>query len=255
MEDAIDAVGYAVAAEGVNLYYGGFQALINVNFHVHKKSITSLIGPSGCGKSTLLRCFNRMNELIHDVRIEGQIKITETPIDQIDVIDLRRRVGMVFQRPNPFPFSVYENMVYGLKVHGIKRQQHNETVERCLRAVGIWDDLKDKFKQPALTLSDEMKQRLCIARVLTIEPEIILLDEPCSALDPIATLRIEELMTELKNDYTILIVTHNMQQAARVSDYAGFMLLGELVEFGKTEQIFTAPRNEKTEQYITGRFG
>ena len=254
MEHAIDAGGYAVATEGLNLYYGGFQALINVDFHVHKNSITSLIGPSGCGKSTLLRCFNRMNELIQDVRIEGQIKITETPIDQIDVIDLRRRVGMVFQRPNPFPFSVYENMVYGLKVHGIKRQ-HNETVERCLRSVGIWDDLKDKFKQPALTLSDEMKQRLCIARVLTIEPEIILLDEPCSALDPIATLRIEELMTELRKDYTFLIVTHNMQQAARVSDYAGFMLLGELVEFGKTEQIFTAPRKEKTEQYITGRFG
>ncbi len=255
MKDAIDAVGYAVAAEGLNLYYGAFQALINVNFHVHKNSITSLIGPSGCGKSTLLRCFNRMNELIQEVRIEGQIRITETPIDEIDVIDLRRRVGMVFQRPNPFPFSVYENMVYGLKVHGIKKQQHSETVEKCLRAVGIWDDLKDKFKQSALTLSDEMKQRLCIARVLTIEPEIILLDEPCSALDPIATLRIEELMTELRKDYTFLIVTHNMQQAARVSDYAGFMLLGELVEFGKTEQIFTAPRDERTEQYITGRFG
>jgi phosphate transport system ATP-binding protein len=255
MESAKDFGGYALATEHLNLYYGGFQALINVDFHVHRNSITSLIGPSGCGKSTLLRCFNRMNELIHGVRIEGELRVHETPIGEIDVIDLRRRIGMVFQRPNPFPFSVYENMVYGLKVHGIKRQRHHDTVERCLRAVGLWDDLKDKFKQPALNLSDEMKQRLCVARVLTIEPEIILLDEPCSALDPIATLRIEELMSELKKDYTILIVTHNMQQAARVSDYAGFMLLGELVEFGKTDQIFTAPRDERTEQYITGRFG
>ena len=255
MELATNNGGYALATEHLNLYYGAFQALINVDFHVYKNSITSLIGPSGCGKSTLLRCFNRMNELIHGVRIEGGIHIHETPIGEIDVIDLRRRVGMVFQRPNPFPFSVYENMVYGLKVHGVKKQQHLDTVERCLRAVGLWDDLKDKFKQPALNLSDEMKQRLCVARVLTIEPEIILLDEPCSALDPIATLRIEELMSELKKDYTILIVTHNMQQAARVSDYAGFMLLGELVEFDKTEAIFTSPKDERTEQYITGRFG
>jgi len=255
MELATNNGGYALATEQLNLYYGAFQALINVDFHVYKNSITSLIGPSGCGKSTLLRCFNRMNELIQGVRIEGGIHIHETPIGEIDVIDLRRRVGMVFQRPNPFPFSVYENMVYGLKVHGVKKQQHLDTVERCLRAVGLWDDLKDKFKQPALNLSDEMKQRLCVARVLTVEPEIILLDEPCSALDPIATLRIEELMSELKKDYTILIVTHNMQQAARVSDYAGFMLLGELVEFGKTEAIFTSPKDERTEQYITGRFG
>ena len=255
MDVATDVGGYALSTEHLNLYYGGFQALINVQFHVHRNSITSLIGPSGCGKSTLLRCFNKMNELIHGVRIEGSIRINETLIDEIDVIDLRRRVGMVFQRPNPFPFTVYENMVYGLDVHGIKKQQYHDTVERCLRAVGLWDDLKDKFKQSALALSDEMKQRLCVARVLTIEPEIILLDEPCSALDPIATLRIEELMGELRRDYTILIVTHNMQQAARVSDYAGFMLLGELVEFGKTEQIFTAPRHERTEQYITGRFG
>ncbi|HVN25296.1 MAG TPA: phosphate ABC transporter ATP-binding protein PstB [Syntrophorhabdales bacterium] len=250
-----DMQGFALATESLNLYYGGFHALINVDFKVIKNSITSLIGPSGCGKSTLLRCFNRMNELIPEVRIEGELYINETPMDEIDVIDLRRRVGMVFQRPNPFPFSVYENLVYGLKVHGVKRQKHHETVERCLRAVGLWDDIKDRFKQPALTLSDEMKQRLCVARVLTIEPEIILLDEPCSALDPIATLRIEELMAELKKDYTILIVTHNMQQAARVSDYAGFMLLGELVEFGKTDQIFTSPKDERTEQYITGRFG
>ncbi len=251
----IDAHEYVLSTKNLNLYYGGFHALIDINFHVNRNSITSLIGPSGCGKSTLLRCFNRMNELIPGVKIEGEIRINETPLEDIDIIDLRRRVGMVFQRPNPFPFSVYENMVYGLKVHGVKRQQHHATVERCLRAVGLWDDLRDRFKQPALTLSDEMKQRLCVARVLTIEPEIILLDEPCSALDPIATLRIEELMSELCRDYTILIVTHNMQQAARVSDYAGFMLLGELVEFGKTEQIFTSPKDERTEQYITGRFG
>ncbi len=250
-----DSEGYALSTKRLNLYYGAFHALINIDINVYRNSVTSLIGPSGCGKSTLLRCFNRMNELITGVRIEGEIRINETPLDEIDIIDLRRRVGMVFQRPNPFPFSVYENMVYGLKVHGIKKQQHQETVERCLRAVGLWDDIKDKFKQSALTLSDEMKQRLCVARVLTVEPEIILLDEPCSALDPIATLRIEELMTELKKSYTILIVTHNMQQAARVSDYAGFMLLGELVEFGKTEQIFTSPRDDRTEQYITGRFG
>ncbi len=255
MDTGISDHEYALTTDGLNLYYGTFHALIDIQFHVHKNAITALIGPSGCGKSTLLRCFNRLNDLIDSVRIEGGIRINDTPIDEIDLIDLRRRVGMVFQRPNPFPSSVYENMVYGLEVHGIKKQQYQMTVERCLRSVGIWDDLKDKLKQPALSLSDEMKQRLCVARVLTIEPEIILLDEPCSALDPIATLRIEELMMELRKDYTILIVTHNMQQAARTSDFAGFMLLGQLVEFGRTEQIFTSPKEEKTEQYITGRFG
>ena len=196
-----------------------------------------------------------MNDLIGDVRIEGKIVIDDTPIEEFDIIDLRRRVGMVFQRPNPFPSTVYENMVYGLAIHGMKRKRPMEVIERCLRAVGLWDDIEDKLKTSALLLSDEMKQRLCIARLLTIEPEIILLDEPCSALDPIATMRIEELMVELKKDYTILIVTHNMQQAARVSDYAGFMLLGDLVEFGTTEQIFTAPKDSRTEEYITGRFG
>jgi len=246
---------FAVRTEGLNLYYGSFYALKNVDFHVYRNSITALIGPSGCGKSTLLRCFNRMNDLIGDVRIEGKIIIDDTPIEEFDIIDLRRRVGMVFQRPNPFPFTVYENMVYGLAIHGMKRKRPMEVIERCLRAVGLWDNIEDKLKTSALLLSDEMKQRLCIARLLTIEPEIILLDEPCSALDPIATMRIEELMVELKKDYTILIVTHNMQQAARVSDYAGFMLLGDLVEFGTTEQIFTAPKDSRTEEYITGRFG
>jgi phosphate transport system ATP-binding protein len=197
-----------------------------------------------------------MNDLIDDVKITGSIFVNELSIEEIDIIELRKKVGMVFQRPNPFPFSVYENMIYGLKTHGIQnKKQNQEIVEKCLKAVGLWDELKDKFFTPALSLSEEIKQRLCIARLLTVEPEIILLDEPCSALDPIATMRIEELMMELKKNYTILIVTHNMQQAARVSDYTGFMLLGELVEFGETTQIFTSPKDERTEGYITGRFG
>jgi phosphate transport system ATP-binding protein len=197
-----------------------------------------------------------MNDLIDDVKITGSIYVHEQNIEEVDIIELRRKVGMVFQRPNPFPFSVYENLIYGLKVHGIGNKKRNrEVVERCLQAVGLWNELKDKLSSPALSLSEEIKQRLCIARLLTVEPEIILLDEPCSALDPIATLRIEELMIELKEHYTILIVTHNMQQAARVSDYTGFMLLGELVEFGETSQIFTSPKDERTEGYITGRFG
>jgi phosphate transport system ATP-binding protein len=256
MSENVSTAGQTVLrTEDVNLYYGPFHALQHIDFQVYRNSITSLIGPSGCGKSTLLRCFNRMNDLVEGVRIEGRILIDNAPLETFDIIDLRRRVGMVFQRPNPFPFSVYENMIYGLVIHGIKRKRHQEIVERCLRAVGLWEDLKDKMKQPALLLSDETKQRLCIARLLTIEPEIILLDEPCSALDPIATMRVEELMIELKRDYTILIVTHNMQQAARVSDYTGFMLLGELLEFGTTEEVFTSPTHEKTEEYITGRFG
>jgi phosphate transport system ATP-binding protein len=245
----------AIRTLDLNLHYGSFHALKNINFEVYDRSITSLIGPSGCGKSTLLRCFNRMNDLVEGAALTGEILIGETPINRFDIIDLRRRVGMVFQRPNPFPFTVYENMTYGLYIHGVKKKRHAETVERCLRAVDLWDEVKDKLKQPALLLTEETKQRLCIARVLTIEPSIILLDEPCSALDPIATMRVEELMIELKKDYTILIVTHNMQQAARVSDFTGFMLLGDLVEFGKTGQIFTSPRNQKTEEYITGRFG
>ncbi|MBA4417998.1 MAG: phosphate ABC transporter ATP-binding protein [Syntrophus sp. (in: bacteria)] len=248
--------GYALRTEKLNLYYGTMHALLSVNFKVFENSITSLIGPSGCGKSTLLRCFNRMNDLIDDVRMDGTIFVKEQDMEMLDIIELRKRVGMVFQRPNPFPFSVYENLIYGLKVHDIgSRKYKQETVERCLRAVGLWEDLKDKLSSPALNLSEETKQRLCIARLLTVEPEIILLDEPCSALDPIATLRVEELMVELKKNYTILIVTHNMQQAARVSDYTGFMLLGELVEFGETSQIFTSPKDKRTEDYITGRFG
>jgi phosphate transport system ATP-binding protein len=245
----------ALRTEHLDLKYGSFHALKQIDFKVYGHSITSLIGPSGCGKSTLLRCFNRMNDLVDGVSISGDIFIDNKPIDEFDIIDLRRRVGMVFQRPNPFPFSVYENMTYGLSVHGVRKKQHMEIVERCLKAVDLWDDIRDKLKASALSLSEETKQRLCIARLLTVEPEIILLDEPCSALDPIATMRVEELMIELKEEYTILIVTHNMQQAARVSDYTGFMLLGDLVEFGTTEQIFTSPRQAKTEEYITGRFG
>ena len=246
----------ALSTEKLDMYYGTYYALKNVDFNVYKNSITSLIGPSGCGKSTLLRCFNRMNDLIDDVKITGNIFVNQEPIEEIDLIELRKKVGMVFQRPNPFPFTVYGNMVYGLKIHGLSnRKKDHEIVERCLKAVGLWDNLKDKLLVPALSLSEEMKQRLCVARLLTVEPEIILLDEPCSALDPIATMRIEELMLELKTDYTILIVTHNMQQAARVSDYTGFMLMGDLVEFGETSKIFTSPHDGRTEGYITGRFG
>jgi phosphate transport system ATP-binding protein len=240
----------------LNLYYGTFHALKDVDFSVYSNSITALIGPSGCGKSTLLRCFNRMNDLVDDVKITGNIFVNYRRIEDTDLIELRKKVGMVFQRPNPFPFTVYDNMIYGLKIHGLSRKRRNqEIVERCLTAVGLWDELKDRLSMSALSLSEEQKQRLCIARLLTVEPEIILLDEPCSALDPIATLRVEELMLELKANYTILIVTHNMQQAARVSDWTGFMLLGDLVEFGETSQIFTSPKDARTEGYITGRFG
>jgi phosphate transport system ATP-binding protein len=247
---------FVLSTANLNLYYGSFYALKNIDFNVHKKTITALIGPSGCGKSTLLRCFNRMNDLIDDIKITGGIFVNKQNLNDIDIIELRKKVGMVFQRPNPFPFSVYENMVYGLKIHGMNNKKRNlQIVEKCLMAVGLWDELKDKFHLSALSLSEEIKQRLCIARLLTVEPEIILLDEPCSALDPIATMRVEELMLELKKDYTILIVTHNMQQAARVSDYTGFMLLGELIEFGETSQIFTSPQDKKTDGYITGRFG
>ncbi|MBP7527115.1 MAG: phosphate ABC transporter ATP-binding protein [Syntrophorhabdaceae bacterium] len=247
---------FALQTKNLNLYYGDFHALKKVDFQVYPNAITALIGPSGCGKSTLLRCFNRMNDRQDDVRIEGEIYVHNERLEDIDIINLRKKVGMVFQRPNPFPFTVYENMVYGLKVHGMgSRKTMRDIVDRCLHSVGLLDELRDKLHTSALELSEEMKQRLCVARLLTVEPEIILLDEPCSALDPIATMRIEELMMELKERYTILIVTHNMQQAARVSDHTGFMLLGDLVEFGDTSQIFTSPQDERTEGYITGRYG
>jgi len=247
-----------IEVKNLSLFYGDFQALKDINIAFKEKVITALIGPSGCGKSTLLRCFNRMNDLIEGVRIYGEVNLDGRDIysKDVDVVELRKRVGMVFQRPNPFPLSVFDNVAYGLKVHGkTKREKIEEIVERSLKATGLWDALKDKLALPATELPLEQQQRLCIARLVAIEPEVILMDEPCSALDPIATAKIEELMFELKKKYTIVIVTHNMQQAARISDYSGFMLLGELVEFNTTNKLFTNPDNQKTQDYITGRFG
>jgi phosphate transport system ATP-binding protein len=245
--------------ERVNLFYGDFQALRDVNLAVAERRITALIGPSGCGKSTLLRTFNRMNDLIPGVRIEGLVELEGQPIygdRRFDVDALRKRVGMVFQRPNPFPLSVYANVAYGPRVHALARgPELDAIVERSLRAVGLWDEIKDRLEENATQLSGEQQQRLCIARVIAVEPDVLLMDEPCSALDPIATMHIEELMQQLVTRYTIVIVTHNMQQAARVSDDTGFMLLGELVEFGPTQQVFTGPHDGRTEDYITGRFG
>jgi len=244
--------------KNLNLWYGNFQALIGVNAAFEEKRITSIIGPSGCGKSTLLRVFNRMNDLIEGVRTEGAIMIDEENIlsSSVDLVALRKKVGMVFQRPNPFPLSIFENIAFGLKVHGIKQDlELQEAVEKSLKSVLLWDELKDKLQYSALNLSLEQKQRLCIARLVAVRPDVLLMDEPCSALDPMATLKIEELMQVLKQNYTIIIVTHNMQQAARISDDTGFMLLGELIEFGQTEEIFTRPRDKRTEDYITGRFG
>lgn len=242
----------------LNLYYGTFHALTDIDMDIEERKITALIGPSGCGKSTLVRVFNRMNDLIEGVHVTGDVRVHGEEIFRpgVDLIELRKRVGMVFQRPNPFPLSVAENITFGLQIHRTRtRKEFPEVVESALHDVLLWDDLKDRLRASALTLSLEQQQRLCIARVLTMKPEIILMDEPCSALDPIATLRIEELMRELKKQYTIVIVTHNMQQAARVSDYTAFLYLGEVIEFGETKQIFTAPREQRTEDYITGRFG
>jgi len=248
-----------IRIEKLNLWYGNFQALKDVSSVFKEHKITAIIGPSGCGKSTMLRVFNRMNDLIDGVRMEGEVVIDNQNIisPQTDLVVLRKKVGMVFQRPNPFPLSVYENIVFGLRIHGekINRDGLDEMVEKSLKSVLLWDELKDKLNKFALGLSLEQKQRLCIARVIAVKPDILLMDEPCSTLDPQATARVEELMRELKNNYTIIIVTHNMQQAARVSDDTGFMLLGELVEFGKTEDIFTRPQDKRTEDYITGRYG
>lgn len=247
-----------IKVHNLNLWYGNFQALINVNAGFAEKQITAMIGPSGCGKSTLLRTFNRMNDLIEGVRTTGKIIVENENIldQQMDLIKLRKKVGMVFQRPNPFPLSIYENIAFGLKIHhDASRSQINGIVEESLKQVNLWDELKDKLKKNALSLSLEQRQRLCIARLVAVKPDVLLMDEPCSALDPQATARVEELMRELKHNFTIIIVTHNMQQAARVSDDTGFMLLGELVEFGKTEQIFTNPADKRTEEYITGRYG
>ncbi len=247
-----------IEIESLNLFYGDFQALQDIRMSVREKAITALIGSSGCGKSTLLRCINRMNDLIEEVRIEGAVRIDGQDIYKKNarLTELRKKVGMVFQRPNPFPLSVYENVAFGLRVHHMaKGSELEDIVGESLKAVHLWDELKDRLNRSALGLSLEQKQRLCIARLIAVKSEVLLMDEPCSALDPLATLRIEELMQLLKKDYTIVIVTHNMQQAARVSDETGFMLLGELIEFGKTPDIFTRPKDIRTEDYITGRFG
>jgi phosphate transport system ATP-binding protein len=242
----------------LNLYYGNKQALKTVNMVIPHQRVSAFIGPSGCGKSTLLRCFNRMNDLVDGVRIEGRIELDGTNIydKKVNVASLRRRVGMVFQKPNPFPKSIYENVAYGLRIQGTNnRRVLDEVVEKALKGAALWDEVKDRLHDNALGLSGGQQQRLVIARAIAIEPEVLLLDEPASALDPISTLKIEELIYELKDRYTIVIVTHNMQQAARVSDYTAFMYLGELIEFGDTDTIFTNPREKQTEDYITGRYG
>ncbi|MGD0592020.1 MAG: phosphate ABC transporter ATP-binding protein PstB [Bacteroidota bacterium] len=247
-----------IEAHHLNLFYGNFQALIDIDLAIEQQHITALIGPSGCGKSTLVRVFNRMNDLIEGVRVTGNVLIQGDNIfsPETDLIALRRKVGMVFQRPNPFPLSIRENLAFGLEIHREhSKKNHTDIIEQSLKDVLLWDDLKDRLDKSALRLSLEQQQRLCIARVLAMKPQIILMDEPCSALDPIATLRIEELMQELKKNYTIVIVTHNMQQAARASDYTAFLYIGKLIEFGETKRIFSAPKEKQTEDYITGRFG
>ena len=242
----------------LNLWYGENKALKNINMPIYEKKITGLIGPSGCGKSTFLRCLNRMNDLIPTVKIDGEITLDGKNIydKDVDVVELRKRVGMVFQKPNPFPMSIYDNVAYGPRIHGIKdKKTLDEIVEWALKKAALWDEVKDNLKKSALGLSGGQQQRLCIARTIAVKPEVILMDEPTSALDPISTLKIEDLMAELKKEYTIVIVTHNMQQASRISDYTGFFLMGELVEFDKTEKIFLEPSKKETEDYISGRFG
>ena len=256
--DKTDTGKVCMDVKKLNLFYGDTQALTDVSFQLKRNRVTAFIGPSGCGKSTLLRCFNRMNDLVDNVRVEGEILLDEKNIyaSDIDVTALRQRVGMVFQKPNPFPMSIFENVAYGLRLQGInKRRLLEEKVEWALKGSALWDEVKDRLDESGLGLSGGQQQRLVIARAIAIEPEIILLDEPASALDPISTLKIEELIHELKSQYTILIVTHNMQQAARVSDETAFMYLGEMIEFGKTTEIFTNPTKKQTEDYITGRYG
>ncbi len=248
----------AITVKDLCLWYGNAQALKNVNISISEKSITALIGPSGCGKSTFLKTLDRMNDLIPGVKITGLVEYGGQDIfaPSVDVSELRRRIGMVFHKPNPFPMSIYDNVAYGPRTHGITaRAELDDIVERSLRDAAIWDEVKDRLKKSALGLSGGQQQRLCIARALAVEPEVLLMDEPTSALDPISTSKIEELALQLKEKYTIIIVTHNMQQAARISDYTAFFLLGELIEFGKTEELFAQPKDKRTEDYITGRFG
>ena len=247
-----------VEIDRLSLWYGDKQALRDVSMSIPKQRVTAYIGPSGCGKTTLLRCVNRLNDLVEGVRVTGTVRIGGTDIydPALDVTELRKRVGMVFQKSNPFPKSIFENVAYGPRILGVRNRSDLEgIVERSLRAAALWDEVQDRLGDSALGLSGGQQQRLCIARAIAVEPDVLLMDEPCSALDPIATAKIEELMLELKTSYTIVIVTHNMQQAARCSDYTGFMLLGELVEVGVTRELFTSPRDKRTEDYITGRFG
>jgi phosphate transport system ATP-binding protein len=248
-----------ISTQNLNLYYGDFLALKDVHINIPERNVTAIIGPSGCGKSTLLRCFNRMNDLVEQIKVEGKIIIEGQDImaPTTDLIHLRRKVGMVFQRPNVFDLSIYNNLRFGLRIHRMLKNKDDimQAIQHGLEHVNLWNELKDKLKKNARSLSLEQQQRLCIARVLILKPDIILLDEPCSALDPVSTLKIEELLRVLKQEYTLVIVTHNMQQAARASDYTGFLYLGQLIEFGETDQIFTNPKEKLTENYISGRFG
>ena len=259
-EAVSEQIQYKSEVKNLNFFYGNFNALKNINMVLHDKKITALIGPSGCGKSTFLRCFNRMHDLYPGNRYQGEIMLHPDNVNilaqNVDPIEVRMRISMVFQKPNPFPKSIYDNVAYGPRLHGTKdKRSLDELVQHSLQGAGLWDEVKDRLQHSAVGLSGGQQQRLCIARALAVQPEVILMDEPCSALDPIATGKIEELIYSLKETYTVVIVTHNMQQAARVSDQCGFFLMGELVEFGDTKTIFTTPRDKRTEDYITGRFG
>ena len=251
-------MSYIIEAKQLHLYYGSMHALKGIDMNIQERKVTALIGPSGCGKSTFLKTLNRMNDLVEGLRLEGQVLYRGNDIyaPSTDVTQLRKNVGMVFQKPNPFPMSIYDNIAYGPRLHGVrKKSQLDEIVEESLRGAAIWDEVKDRLKKSALGMSGGQQQRLCIARALAVKPDVLLMDEPTSALDPISTAKVEELVTELKNNYTIVLVTHNMQQATRVSDQTAFFLLGELVEFDDTEKIFSMPKEKRTEEYITGRFG
>ncbi|MCX7798639.1 MAG: phosphate ABC transporter ATP-binding protein PstB [Melioribacter sp.] len=249
---------YKIKVKNLSLYYGKLKALNNISMDIREKKVTALIGPSGCGKSTFLRCLNRMNDLIDNVKIEGDVLVDGKNIykDRIDVVELRKRIGMIFQKSNPFPMSIYDNVAYGPRINGIRNKAElDEIVERSLRKAALWDEVKDNLKKSGMSLSGGQQQRLCIARAIAVEPEILLMDEPASALDPISTTKIEDLIFELKNNYTIVIVTHNMQQASRVSDYTAFFYMGNLVEYAETVKIFTSPDVKQTEDYIRGKFG